>query len=185
MNFTLYYRGPLKANGGPNEKHAIRKHFHPQLRQLWEQPPLSNFSSFCEFSSDRTDSSITYQVGKFRFTPLVCTGLHLVAHLDITLLRPEAPGSIITSGGDIDNRLKTLLDSLKIPKESNALPKKSLPDPNEDPFFCLLEDDNLVTEIAVRTKQLLEPAAAKGEVIVLLEVTTIKIGTLLGGMELP
>jgi Holliday junction resolvase RusA-like endonuclease len=185
MNFTLFYRGKLKSNGKPEEKHALRKHFHPQLRQLWNQPPLSNFSSFYESSLDQMESSITYRVGKFRFTPLVCTGLHLVARLDITLLRPEAPGSLITTGGDIDNRLKTLLDSLKIPKERSALPKGSFPNTDEDPFFCLLEDDNLVTEIAVRTKQLLEPEYQKGEVVVLLEVTTLKTSTLLGGMELP
>ncbi len=185
MNFTLYYRGQLKSNGNTEEKHTLRKHFHPPLKQLWDQPPLSNFSSFCESSRDITDFSITHRVGDFRFTPLVCTGLHLVARLDITLLRPEAPGSLIKSGGDIDNRLKTLLDSLKIPKEPSELPKHLHPDPNENPFFCLLEDDNLVTEIAVRTRQLLEPAVAKGDVVVLLEVTAIKTGTLLGGMELP
>jgi hypothetical protein len=40
MEFTLYYRGDLKANCGAKEKHRIRKLFHPQLKLLWKQPPL-------------------------------------------------------------------------------------------------------------------------------------------------
>jgi hypothetical protein len=99
----------------------------------------------------------------------------------VTLLRCEPPGSIVTQGGDIDNRLKTLLDSLKIP-EPNALPEGILGD---ELFFCLLEDDHLIVELSVRTKQLLEPSLNKGEVIVLIDIETIKTGTLMGGMELP
>ncbi len=52
-------------------------------------------------------------------------------------------------------------------------------------FFCLLEDDNLITELSVNTKQLLETAHDKSEVIAILDIETIKIGTLMGGMELP
>jgi hypothetical protein len=36
------------------------------------------------------------------------------------------------------------------------LPRKLQPESDETPFFCLLEDDNLVTSLAVRTSQLLE-----------------------------
>ncbi len=116
---------------------------------------------------------------------MVCQSLHLVARIHVTLLRPEPPGSIVTQGGDIDNRLKTLLDSLKIPSELNALHADMTPDPGEELFFCLLEDDNLITELSVNTKQLLETAHDKSEVIAILDIETIKIGTLMGGMELP
>jgi Holliday junction resolvase RusA-like endonuclease len=174
MDFMLFYRGSLKSNGNPKHKHNIRKHFHPQLKQLWNQEPLLHFQSVVE----------PVKVDDFRFKPLVCQELHLVAQLHVTLLRPEAPGSIITTGGDIDNRVKTLLDSLKIP-EPGALPHDSRVDEDEVPFFCLLEDDHLVTELMVSTVQLLEPMVNRNEVVVLLKVTTIKTGTLLGGMELP
>ncbi len=183
MNFTLYYRGGLKANGGTTEKHALRKHFHLQLKQLWQQPPLTYFDSFYASGGGHA-GSIAHQIGAFRFVPLVCTGLHLVARLEITLLRPEPAGSLVVSGGDIDNRVKTLLDSLKIP-DPNALPRDANPEAGEDPFFCLLEDDSLVTELEVRTRQLLEPGTSRGEVVVLLEVHTDKTETLMEGMELP
>ena len=43
MEFVLYYRGSLKANGRPTDKHKLRKHFHKQLSELWNQEPLINF----------------------------------------------------------------------------------------------------------------------------------------------
>ena len=79
------------------------------------------------------------------------------AELSLTLLRPEPPGNLLTQGGDIDNRLKTLFDALTMPRHANALPVGAKPEEGEMPFFCLLEDDNLVTSVQVRTEQLLEP----------------------------
>ncbi len=58
--------------------------------------------------------------------------------------------------GDIDNRLKTLLDSFTMP-DQNQTPDGS-PDTGETPFFCLLEDDKLITGLAVKTDRLLRDA---------------------------
>jgi len=38
-------------------------------------------------------------------------------------------------------------------------------------MLCVLEDDNLVTEVSVTTDQLLEPNVPDNEVVVLLDVT--------------
>jgi hypothetical protein len=179
MNFTLYYRGHLKSQGNAKEKHSLRESFHPQLKALWQQEPLSHFEDF--YKSD----AIAKQIGCFKFVPLVCRDFHLVARVNVTLLRAEHPGSIVTNGGDIDNRLKTLLDSLKIPSEPSALPANATPLADDKFFFCLLEDDSLITELSVSTKQLLGPTLDKGVVIVILDIETVKTGTLMGGMELP
>jgi hypothetical protein len=40
MQFHLIYNGPLSANSGPEQKHAIRLQLHPQLVELWKYPPL-------------------------------------------------------------------------------------------------------------------------------------------------
>ena len=44
MEFVLYYRGALKANGRSTEKHKLRKHFHAQLSLLWQQKPLNGYA---------------------------------------------------------------------------------------------------------------------------------------------
>lgn len=99
------------------------------------------------------------------------------------MLGPEPPGHIVTQSGDIDNRIKTLLDALKKP-ELNALPGGSVPTSNENPFFCLLEDDNLIVSLAVETDRLLEPDVHPSEVELIIHVTTRQLRVLIGTIGL-
>lgn len=100
--------------------------------------------------------SIIRNLHGFEFAPLVCEKVALVAELQVQMLWPQAPGAIVSAGGDIDNRLKTLFDSLKMPSEATALPKGTSPFPDERPFYCLLEDDRLITRVDVETDRLLD-----------------------------
>ena len=75
---------------------------------------------------------------------------------------------MITQGGDIDNRIKTLLDALSIP-QANQIPSRDVPRDDEDPFHCLLEDDNLITGIRITTDRLLACSNDK-EVLILMSV---------------
>jgi hypothetical protein len=181
MEFTLVYQGPLKANGNIIDKQNIRREFHKQLAELWKQEPLSshmrdniklfeNIVTVDQPSSGLT--SITQKIDGFLFAPLVCSKLHLIAELSITFLRPEPPGCIVTQGGDIDNRLKTLFDALRMPKEEQEIPRGDIPEENENPFFCLLEDDNLITKVAVTTDRLLKPCDDSSFVNLLIAVRT-------------
>ena len=77
----------------------------------------------------------------------------------------------LVQGGDIDNRMKTLLDTLKIPTNTD-LPDKGPPLPDQDPLFCLLEDDSLITGLNVKTDRLLDPDFPPTEVILLIHVRT-------------
>ena len=190
MNIVLHYRGLLKANGNAKHKQEIRAHFHEQLKTLWQQPPLDQLctAAFHHTSDPGHDyktlmlrarnilmPSLVVSVGNIQFVPLVSPKLDAVAGLDITLLRHEPAGSIVISGGDIDNRIKTLLDALKIPDENQV---KALPDPEivEQPFLCLLEDDRLVVRLSVLTEQLLEPPMKnKSEVIALIRVSITRV----------
>jgi len=75
--------------------------------------------------------------------------------LKILFLRNEPRGRVL-QGGDLDNRIKTLVDALGIPRDDWEYLNPSL----GDPVFCLLEDDSLVTAVDVRTEQLLAPIGA-------------------------
>jgi len=170
MEFTLKYLGELKSKGRIRHKQDIRRQFHIQLKELWNQPPLVHRHRMLK-DKPRRGTSIIFPVSPFRFAPFVNSRLDLVAELDVTLLRPEPPGNIVTQGGDIDNRLKTLFDSLKVP-ENNAIPKGDAPKSDEDPFFCVLEDDNLIVKLSVSTDRLLDPNAGLSDVLLLVRVTT-------------
>jgi hypothetical protein len=192
VEFTLCYRGPLKATTKSNqrveEKHALRRAFHEQLSRLWSQKPLSDHPEFLEPGKETAtrmankesdkgmfmtfeDITLLRDYGGIEFVPTVSADLNMVADLTITLLRPEPPGRIVTQGGDIDNRLKTLLDSLKVPREAE-IPTSITPSNEPSPLFCLLEDDNLITNLDIKTDRLLDSAADSSEVLLLIHVRT-------------
>lgn len=172
MRFTLYYRGPLKANRGPKDKQQLRRHFHSQLKCLWEQPPLVDFATWLRPEVEKSGISLLEPIGPFQFVPLVSERIHMLAELDLTILRPGPPGALVSHGGDIDNRVKTLLDALRVPRESTALLSDENPLDGETPFFCLLGDDRLITRLSVDTDTLLEKIEDPSEVVLTLLVTT-------------
>ncbi|MDE0105166.1 MAG: hypothetical protein OXN89_22545 [Bryobacterales bacterium] len=79
--------------------------------------------------------------------------------MDILMLRKGAPGRVRT---DIDNRLKTLFDALRMPSSTElarsiTCEEKQSSLPERDPFFVLLQDDKLITKVTVTSDMLLEP----------------------------
>jgi hypothetical protein len=159
MDFTLvYWDTTLKAASQGNkrswEKHHIRRHFSSQLEHLWEVSP--NLRWFDHGKYIRNSYAKKYERDGVEFVPLVVEELGLVCDLDIAFLRPGAPGKIVSDGGDIDNRIKVLLDALRVPKDASEMHLK----PGETTpkrIYCLMEDDKLVTSIKVMTDRLLVP----------------------------
>jgi hypothetical protein len=190
MEFTLHYRGPLKAASQKKKrkdhKHCLRKQFHKQLKELWKLPQLSEFqNALLVPEPDALESrTLLRRVGQYHFAPLISSYFDLVASLEIVMLRPEPEGRIFVRSGDIDNRLKTLLDALKVPNETAALPD-NVPPSSDETFFCLLEDDSLITNVDIQTAHWLEPDAQDSdEVVLLLRVRTKPTRVTWGNMGL-
>jgi len=167
VEFTLVYEGELFAykEDRAAHKHAIRRQFHPQLKQVWESKLPHWISSTRPSRMIRridAGSPILQQVASrfaicgYRFVPLVLEELVLACKLDILFLRREIGLGRIVQGGDLDNRLKTLFDGLRVPHDGKEI-GGSAPLEGEDPFFCLLQDDSLITEVKVRADTLLTP----------------------------
>jgi hypothetical protein len=146
------------------QKHEIRRHLNLQLVELWkEHPDLRSQATSLFFKSDRGDGiqhiipapphvsdapnvktwlqfiAEDHVRCSHHFVPLVSIAGGFTCSLDILFLRRDSPGSLVKSGGDIDNRIKTLLDALTIPNESQLAGIKF--EPHEQPFYTLLEDD--------------------------------------------
>lgn len=170
MDFTLYYDGILTSNAKAAYKQRIREQFHEQLKELWDQEPLANLEPEL------------YPRKDFSFAPLVHSQMRLIAEIDIVMLLPGSPGQIIRRGGDIDNRLKTLLDALTMP-DPNQTPDGS-PNLDQTPFFCLLEDDKLITGLSVKTDRLLKTGAESDEVKLLINVKTRAVVGTWGNLSL-
>ena len=172
MEFRLTYEGPLYAasNSGSRRakhKHEIRKAFHRQLRALWQGHPFLKQAIVVDPQYGarvagrkllREELADKYARCGYSFVPLVTPDLSISCRLDILCLRPGRPGEIIQSG-DLDNRIKTLFDALRIPENRDELAGYTEPQEDENPFFCLLSDDRLIGHVSLETDFLLAPTS--------------------------
>jgi len=160
MEFRLIYDGPLSSAANDSrkkEKHEIRMALHPQLTELWRtHPALSPLQG--DWQKDNL-----FEVGHFKFLPLVTSKRDLHCQLEIVFLRPGPPGRLVIQGGDIDNRIKTLFDALRVPSSPNEIPDTNRSGPGI--ICCLLEDDSLISGFSVQTDQLLGGEAGGGQPI--------------------
>jgi hypothetical protein len=86
--------------------------------------------------------------------------ISLLCSLDILFLRRDIPGSAIQAG-DIDNRIKTVIDALRAPQSQNELVgTDQKPGRDDDPLYCLLWDDRQVSHLTVETDTLLDQQMA-------------------------
>jgi len=171
VEFRLIYEGPLHGQGAKSQhKWVIRRALHPQLQRLWHERPLADLAhSLLAHPAQAGSPSVIVEKGGLLFAPLVTQRLNLYAELSVLLFRQQPRGALITDGGDIDNRLKTLLDGLRVPHGSLEGRTELPTDPDPKPFFCLLEDDSLVSKVTVESEQLLRPARPD-EVVAIISV---------------
>jgi hypothetical protein len=192
MKFPLVFDGELASNGGYKKKWEIRKQFHPQLQELWRlhpslaralerrYMPSADGVMYWETHHEHFKKKIvsergtgedldlceTIKVGNREFFPLVRKSFALNCGLKVLFLRKEDPGKVY-QGGDMDNRLKTLFDSLSIPNDQQIVDDPTM----ENPIYCLLEDDALITSCEIDTKRLLSrPNASPHEVHLVIDV---------------
>jgi hypothetical protein len=124
-----------------------------------------------------------------RFVPLVRKAGGFTCSLDILFLRRDNPGGLIVKGadgGDIDNRIKVLFDGLRMPEHTPGLGGVPL-EADENPFFCLLEDDSLITSVTVTTDRLLLEKNAEekpNDVHLIIHVTVLNPSALFTGRRL-
>ena len=125
MEFRLTWEGKLFASQAADkhrpdrlrQKQEMRKVFHGQLARLWR------ISRHLEERFDDVEGvRIPYKevlgnhfkIGNYRLCPIVTKSLSLHCDLRILFLRADEPGAALQSG-DIDNRIKTLIDALTKP----------------------------------------------------------------------
>lgn len=171
MEFRLTYEGPLYSTGNDSKlskkaehKHDLRMTFHPQIKRLWEITPFLKTGErsgpgalILEQSSGAPNYKASWLAKKhaqfgWKFVPLVSEELDLWCSLDVLFLRPGKPGKLLNQG-DLDGRLKTLLDALAIPDANQGYESKIA---QSGAVYTLLENDRLVSKVSVETDELLQ-----------------------------
>lgn len=171
--------GASKDTPRASHKHEIRCDLSPQLKRLWETKPnlkraaryqaqgwlekhpddqkaIEQLPSDGEIYETLCGYGLDYMAQRWAragqgFIPLVTGEMGLRCKIDVLFLRPEEPGMII-KGADLDNRLKTLFDGLRLPTDGTEMGNAV---PDAEPIYCLLEDDRLISEIRVVADHLL------------------------------
>ena len=123
MRFTLIFEGDLPPKATPSQKWEIRRALEPQLRALWQSSPLEGLGKFQDSTYLPNDCYVGRKIGSLEFVPLISPKLDLRVELKIILLSASLPGGLINRSGDLDNRMKTLLDALSVPTPQQIVPE--------------------------------------------------------------
>lgn len=169
VKFSLIYDGELLSatdkHSRVENKNRIRYELTKQLSPVWG---IGDFSRFQLDDNEMIEAAI--EIRDMFFVPLLARKMNASCRLSIKFMRAEHPGQIV-NGGDLDNRLKTLFDALRLPhNETEVLPglaPKAYP--ADEPCVCLLEDDSLITELNVETVMIMTPLQ-KGHVRLVIDV---------------
>jgi hypothetical protein len=168
VEFRLTYDGELKSasksKGRVEHKHEIRRVFHGQLKALWAEHKALEPQHYDTGFDNKTrfqQRMQRYERDGFKWAPLVVREHWMVCEVEVLILRRGPPGDFVMQG-DIDGKVKTLFDALQIP-EPGVLPSKSIgPEADEEPFYCLLEDDSLIVKASIETDSLFGPLSVGG-----------------------
>ncbi len=198
MRFVLVWKGRLPASANKAKKEdvaKIRSDLSPQLSYLWETHPALQVLKEEGFARDPgapnfivipnwTPRQIAQKhpghfidlcdwipVSDHRYKPLVRKSLDLSCDLEILFLRQDDPGALITQGGDLDGRIKTLLDALRMPSED----EQARCPPKEKDIYCLMQNDTLVSSLDVRTERLLIPESTHAQEVHLVIEVSIRV----------
>jgi hypothetical protein len=185
MEFTLRYSGTVPHHAKA-EAHKIRRVLHGQLADYWSRDlrlkdvdatKIKPFVKSARFRFDVRQQEHGQRVGSkphdwhgyhevrgIRFVPLVTRWRYLRCEIAMRIWRYEGDlhtGGLLDHQGDLDGKLKALIDALRMPHEDRELPADVTHDGNV--FFCVLEDDRLVTKIGIETRNILGPRPAKAD----------------------
>ncbi len=168
MEIILTYKGIIPANNKPLDAvWKMRKSFDTQLKKLWGKEPFAVLKKW-------EDTNFTTGVKDFRriidnqtFLPLYGKTISVGVNLDITLLTGMHEQSPILKSGDLDNRIKRVIDALRAPQQKGEL----YGDLKENKrWHCLLEDDDAVIGLKAKAGTFLDSDNNK-ESFVFIKVT--------------
>ena len=181
VEFTLRFSGTIPSHSSA-KAHDIRCVFHEQLEDYWSRDTrLLKVKRALIKRSQKTSRAVHdvrgdderlgktvdgryyfHEVNGVRFVPLVTAWRYLRCDVHVRIYRYEGAknvrGGVLDLNGDIDSKAKSLLDALRMPTDSSD--GRSVT-PHDGLFFCVLEDDRLVTKLTIETKEKLGKRPAK------------------------
>jgi len=158
VKLTLTYRGKLPPTQRrvSSVKGALRAAFHPQIKAQIER----------RLGKPATEVETDFQGHKF-ISP-AHEKFRTAAELDVLILTPNSSRSV----GDVDNRLKTLVDGLTRPANPQQM-QGFQPPPGGGSTYCLMDGDQLVKRLTVDARPWFEVGVPDNEALVVVTATIV------------
>ncbi|WP_224705097.1 hypothetical protein [Devosia aquimaris] len=125
----------------------MRSAFSEQLRKVWGKAPFDVLKRWEDTNFSAGAPKFIRSTGGHTFVPIYARSVGVGVDLDITLLTGMPDQKPVLSAGDLDNRIKRIIDGLRIPKGHGELLAEL---PPAGRWYCLLEDDDAVLSLQAR-----------------------------------
>src|SRR5271156_6808570 len=123
VKFLLEYDGPLRAATDSDtkikNKNELRWRLSSQLGTFFQRGDFSKLPQGRVAHPPIRELEV--QGRKFKFLPVIWISVPVMCELTIQIKRRENPGGVLTQDGDLDNRVKTIFDALRMPKNESEL----------------------------------------------------------------
>ncbi len=145
MELVLTYEGHIPSKGSSNAAvWRMRTCFDQQLRKVWGKPPFEVLKKWEDSNFAANAPKFTRVLGGHTFVPFYGADVGIGIDLDIRLLTGMPDKKAILSAGDLDNRVKRIIDALQIPTQKGELIADLQP---AGRFHCLVENDSAVLSL--------------------------------------
>ena len=185
MEFALRYDGQLAGGQSSHQreiKNALRLTFHRQLEQLvstrWdlraavsrELPVAILNGERLEVPGGMPDGFFIVERAGIQWVPMYSQIRADFIKVRIEIYRRQWLHGILYPGGDLDNQAKVILDGLRLPQDDNE--SKDFDMPAGSRCYCLLENDSLISEVSIASKQhLIDAQPGYASLMIYVDVT--------------
>jgi hypothetical protein len=148
MELTLTFEGRIPAQRSDlGVIWTMRRSFSSQLEKVWGKPPFEVLRKWEDSGFAAGAPKFTRILADTTYIPLYGLDVGVGVDLEITLLTGMPTQKSVISSGDLDNRIKRIIDALRVPQGKGELQSDALA---KSRCYCLVEDDNAV--LALRAK---------------------------------
>jgi len=125
----------------------MRSSFSAQLQKVWGKPPFSILKKWEDSQFAAGAPRFTRVVGGQTFVPLYGNDVGVGVSLDITLLTGLPIRKPVISAGDLDNRIKRIIDALRVPQGHGEMQPNLQADGR---YYSLIENDDAVLSLTAQ-----------------------------------
>jgi hypothetical protein len=148
LEIILTYEGRIPSKASSKEAvWDMRRSFDRQLKKLWGKEPFDVLKKWEEAPFGGGAPNFLVHRKDQLFVPYYGHAVGVGVSLDIRLLTGMPDRQAVINAGDLDNRIKRIIDALQAPTQNGELLDDLEPDQR---WHCLVDNDSAVLGLQAR-----------------------------------